>query len=51
MNYEEYYDTNEDFKEYVDKYCVKHNVSKEEALKHNIVQFAADCYKAKENNK
>ena len=51
MNYKEYYETNEDFKEYVDKYCVKHNITTDEAIKHYTVQFAADYYKAKEDNK
>ena len=32
------YKTNEDFKEYVDKYCKKHGIEKEEAFRHIIVQ-------------
>ena len=41
-SYEEAYRDNSEFKEYVDKYCVKHRISKEEALTHKLVQEYLD---------
>lgn len=32
-----FYNENEDFKNYVDNYCVKHNLSIEEAFRHEMV--------------
>lgn len=42
----ELYEKNYDFKEYVDKYCKKNNISIEEALEHYIVKDVAKYYEA-----
>lgn len=44
----EFYNCNEDFKAYVDRYCEKHKCTVEEALKHKIVECVYEQYK--ENN-
>lgn len=36
---------NEDFKRYVDRYCVKHRISVSEALQHYLVQMVGRMYK------
>ena len=41
------YETNKDFKEYVDKYCNTYKVTVEEALKHVLVQEVEKMYKEK----
>lgn len=41
---EELYKTNKDFSEYVDKYCAKHKVTKEEAFSHLIIRAIANMY-------
>lgn len=33
----DYYNTNDEFKEYVDKYCIKHNKTCEEALHDKLI--------------
>ena len=38
------YEKNEDFKEYVDRYCKKHNIPVQEALDHYIVKDVAKYY-------
>lgn len=38
------YDSNKDFRDYVDKYCVKHKVTTEVAFTHNIIQAIALMY-------
>lgn len=43
--YEVLYQKNNDFKRYVDRYCVKHRISVEEALQHYLVQMAGKMYK------
>lgn len=48
VNYRQLYDTNNDFKAYVDKYCVAHsNISFTTALQHKLVQEAGDMYSQK----
>lgn len=42
------YETNQDFKEYVDRYCMKHKITVEEALTHELVKEVGLMY---ENNK
>ena len=37
MSIEKYYIESAKFKEYVDRYCTKHGVKPEEALKHRLV--------------
>ena len=43
----ETYETNQDFKRYVDKYCTTYKVTVEEALNHAIVREAEKMYKEK----
>ena len=45
----EFYNSNDDFKTYVEAYCKKHKCNVEEALKHKIVECVCEQYK--ENNK
>lgn len=40
-----FYDTNSDFKDYVDKYCTKHQLTVEVALEHKLVKEVAKYYK------
>lgn len=47
MSYEELYEKNEDFKRYVDKCCVTYHLTKDEALKHNLIHSVGDYYKEK----
>lgn len=51
IDYTSLYAENEDFKRYVDRYCVKHRVSEDEALQHYLVQAAGRVYKEQSNNK
>lgn len=39
-----FYDTNADFKRYVDAYCVTRKCSVDEALEHALVKEVADSY-------
>ena len=41
------YETNQDFKEYVDRYSNKHKITVEEALTHALVQEVGKMYKEK----
>lgn len=43
----EFYDTNADFKNYVDKYCKQYKCTVEEALKHKIVAEVYEQYSSK----
>ena len=45
IDYTAMYADNEDFKRYVDRYCVKHRISVTEALQHYLVQMAGRQYK------
>lgn len=45
IDYTALYDDNADFKRYVDRYCVKHRISVDEALQHYLVQMAGRQYK------
>lgn len=45
VDYTALYAENEDFKRYVDRYCVKHRISVDEALQHYLVQMAGRMYK------
>ena len=40
-----FYQTNDDFRVYLDKYCDKHNLTVTEAVKHQIVKEQAKYYK------
>ena len=48
VDYTALYEHNEDFKRYVDIYCVKHRISVAEALQHYLVQMAGRMYKEQE---
>ena len=39
------YEQNADFKRYVDRYCTKHRISGEEAIKYALVRDAGEYYK------
>lgn len=42
------YNSNNDFKNYVDKYCVKHNIDiPQEAMEHALIRDAYDYYSGK----
>jgi hypothetical protein len=41
----EFYNTNLDFRQYVEKYCVEHKCTVEEALTHAMVKSAENYYK------
>lgn len=40
----ELYKNNEDFRNYVDKYCTKHKCSVQEALSHKLIGGVAEFY-------
>ena len=48
IDYTALYEQNEDFKRYVDRYCIKHRISVEEALQHYLVQMAGRMDKEQE---
>lgn len=45
----EYYDSNYDFKSYVDRYCTKHHISLDVALTHKEIKEVALYYKERTN--
>ena len=47
----ELYSNNEDFKDYVDAYCKKHEISKDEAFTHKIVVNVGEDYVEKSKSK
>lgn len=51
IDYTALYEQNADFKRYVDRYCVKHRISMEQALQHYLVQMAGMQYKEQMDNK
>lgn len=51
INYTALYEQNADFKHYVDRYCVKHRISVDEALQHYLVRMAGRMYKEQMDNK
>ena len=38
---------NQDFEIYLEKYCQKHEITPEEALKHKMIQLVMSCYENK----
>ena len=44
IDFEKLYTSSLDFKIYVDKYCVKHGISRYQALTHYLVQMAGVQY-------
>ncbi len=51
IDYTALYAENEDFKRYVDRYCVKHRISVDETLQHYLVQAAGRAYKEQAETK
>lgn len=51
MDIKSYYNTNKDFKSYVDRLCKQNRMSAEEALKTSIARRVAEHYQEKEENK
>ena len=51
IDYTALYAENEDFKRYVDRYCVKHRTSVAESLQHYLVRMAGQMYKEQMDNK
>lgn len=47
--YDTVYDTNADFKLYVDRYCQTYKLDKETALQHELVRLTAEYYKENES--
>ena len=47
----EFYNHNEDFKMYVDRYCNQYGLTVEEALEHEIVKSVAAQYREKEETR
>lgn len=47
----EYYNSNVDFKGYVDRYCEKYKCTVEEALKHKIIECVYEQYKENDKSK
>lgn len=47
----EYYETNEDFRRYVDRNCVEHEKTVDQALELSWVRNAYDYYKDEEKGK
>lgn len=45
------YDTNEGFRQYVDKYCVKHEIDRETAFTHSVIRNAFEYYENAEKGK
>ena len=39
-----FYDIDKDFRDFIDKYCKKHHISKEEAFTHKIVHYTFNMY-------
>ena len=48
IDYTALYAENEDFKRYVERYCVKHRISVDEALQNYLVQMVGRQYKEQE---
>ena len=44
----EFYNHNEDFKRYVDRYCNQYGLTVDEALEHELVKQVAAQYREKE---
>lgn len=44
MSYKDLYNENADFKAYVDKYVIKHEITVDEALNHSLVQNVGKDY-------
>ena len=47
----DFYNSNTDFKEYVERYCKKHKCTVEEALKHKVVEDVCEQYRENDKSK
>ena len=47
----EFYNSNEDFRRYVDRYCKTYRISVNDALEHELVKQVAAQYMEKEETK
>lgn len=47
----EFYNSNEDFRRYVDRYCKTYRIAVNDALEHELVKQVAAQYKEKEEAK
>lgn len=45
------YETNDGFRQYVDKYCVKHEIDRETAFTHSVIRNAFEYYENAEKGK
>lgn len=45
------YNSNKDFRDYVERYSKKHDISKYEAMSHKLVQGVAEYYRELEEEK
>lgn len=39
-----FYEVNDDFRDYIDKYCTKHKINKETAFTHKLICKVFDMY-------
>lgn len=46
----EEYTINPEFREYVDRYCNKHDVTPEQAVEHKLIQYVLEEYRHKRIN-
>ena len=44
------YNMNEEFRKYVDKYCIKHQVTPEQAVEHMVVKLVEEEYRNRRIN-
>ena len=51
MNIEKMYEENDAFRQYVDKYCTKHEIGPKTAFTHAMVKIIADYYREAEKGK
>ncbi len=47
----DFYNANEDYRNYIDKVCAKHKITKEEAVELALSKEAEQMYRDKANNK
>ena len=50
-NLKDFYNRNEDFKMYVDRYCNQYGLTVDEALEHEVVKRVAAQYREKEETR
>lgn len=47
----DFYNSNDEFKQFVDKYCIDRGITKEVAFTHALVIATAEYYKSQERKK